>query len=229
MKDTLVIIQGRMGSSRFPGKTLYGFKGRPSFGHLIDSVKTLFPPENIVAAVSEKQENQPIYDFCKAEGICLHKGEEENVASRFLQILIEKSPEYFIRLNADSPLLDISSIPEMMKRITSEYAEICTTLGDPKFPSGQNIEILRSDIFIREYSLFSRPEHFEHVTKYFYDNSQLFKIVRFPFPYPKYADLKFSFDTEEDRVRIQKFFDIIDKPHYNYSLQRKCEIMSGLN
>jgi spore coat polysaccharide biosynthesis protein SpsF (cytidylyltransferase family) len=88
-----------------------------------------------------------------------------------------------------------------------------------------NIEILKTDTFIKSYQNFTNDQHYEHVTKYFYEKSQDFKIKFFPFPYPEYQNLKFSFDTKEDCIRLENFFSKLNKPQYKYTLYEKCRLM----
>ncbi|MDX1959919.1 MAG: hypothetical protein SFU98_15215 [Leptospiraceae bacterium] len=229
-EDILVIIQGRMGSKRFPGKTLYPFKGVPSLEYLVSSVQTIFSNKQIYIATSTNEENNKIRDYCAKSHLNCYNGNESNVASRFMEILIKVKSKAFIRLNGDSPLFDSGVLISMLNEFSDRLnLDLVTTSYKSKFPSGMNAELIRTEVFIESYKNFILEEHFEHVTKFFYDNSKEYNILNLEFPYPDYCNLKFSFDTEEDKVKLEKFFSSLTKPIKSYSLLEKLHLMNSIN
>ena len=94
--DFNVIIQARMGSKRFPGKSMFLFNGYPVIHHLIESLLQLFKKQNLIIATSALPENTPIRQFCKSKQIEVYSGSEENVALRFFHINSTKNNKFFI-------------------------------------------------------------------------------------------------------------------------------------
>jgi spore coat polysaccharide biosynthesis protein SpsF len=228
MMNGIVIIQGRMGSERFPGKSMYLFNNRPSLSYLVDAVLQVFHKTSIFIATSNRSEDDPIYDFCVDESLKVLRGDCQNVASRYLQIVLSQKPDFFIRLNADSPLLDHRIIKEAVDLYTASTIDLVTTVIGKSFPSGMNVEAVNTQTFIREYESFNQNDHFEHVTKYFYENENKYNILRLNSAVHEPQKYKFSFDTDEDRIRLEKIFHALHKPHYQYTLTEKCQMYQNL-
>jgi spore coat polysaccharide biosynthesis protein SpsF len=217
-----------MGSQRFPGKTMYPLQGKPSIAHLLDAVLQVFAAQDVVVATSVNRENDELVAFCEQSGIEAYRGDEENVASRFRDILRQTEAGYFVRLNADSPLLDYRTITEVLGLLQETEAEIVSTAVRRTYPSGMNVEGLKSSVFLSEYPQFVLPGHFEHVTKYFYDNAERFDIRAVESGIERPERYKFSFDTQEDRDRMEQLFAALEQPHYEYTLQEKCALYDRL-
>jgi len=219
----LTIIQARMGSKRFPGKVLRELAGQALMGHLLDAVLKISLKTEVVVASSCKSENSALEYYCNTSGIVIERGDEENVALRFLNILKKYKPDFFIRLNADSPLLDWRIIEKGRNiLLRNGDADIISTVFEMTAPPGMNVEILRADTFMREYNLFSRPEHFEHVTKYFYEHAYRFRKYSLDTGFKNEGSYTFTVDTPEDFKRMEKIFSFMEKPHMEYSLEEKC-------
>lgn len=223
----IVIIQARMGSKRFPGKTMYPFFGKPSLDYLLDSVQQSLERSLIYVATSRSVEDNPISEFCQQHNIAVFRGDPKNVASRFYSLLQSVESEFFIRLNADSPLLDYRVI-DRAKMLVAKNVDLISTSIERQYPKGMNVEIVNSSTFLDNYSKFSKPEHFEHVTGYFYENRVKFNIVTFQSPITQPEKFNFCFDTPEDKDRLENMFRVLDKPHYYYTLQEKCKIYERL-
>jgi len=64
MKNTIVIIPARMGSSRFPGKPLFPIAGKPMIQYCIENAEAALGRENTYVATCDKE----IYDFVESIG-----------------------------------------------------------------------------------------------------------------------------------------------------------------
>ena len=227
---SIAVIQARMKSTRYPGKVMFPFSGKPAMEHILDSALQVFDPPRVYVVTSVDPANDAIVALCKQKAVNVYRGDEDNVASRFWDILHAVPCDYFVRLNADSPLLDHRIIIRAADIATSsgDAADIVSTSSPRNFPSGMNVEIVRSRTFLNEYSYFSDTEHFEHVTLYFYQNLHKFVIKSVPSKLEKPQSYKFSFDTDEDRKRMEAIFESLSMPHYKYTLRQKCRIYDGL-
>lgn len=217
-----------MGSQRFPGKTMYNLSGKPSIAHLLDAVSCVFPRNNIFVATSIDPANNVIESYVKKSGVNIYRGDENNVAGRFLDIIDAERPDMFVRFNADSPLLDYRIIKDAFQIMETTRADIVSTVFGRAFPSGMNLEVLQSRVFQDTYADFKDKGHFEHVTRYFYENSANFKIESIPCPVKTPRNFKFTFDTAEDAKMLETFFNSLQLPHYQYTLEQKCKIYTKL-
>jgi spore coat polysaccharide biosynthesis protein SpsF len=227
MDSYLVIIQARMGSSRLAGKSLVEVGGKAMLEHVIDAALSVFPPRSIYVATTRAEEDQPIVNLCGQLGIKLFRGDVQNVASRYFEIL-KREPrcQYFFRVCGDTPLYD----PELFrigKRIVEEEdgrCEVVTSLPNKGYPMGQNLELLCARLFGQMYPDIRDSHHLEHVTSYFYEHLDTLthRLVECDLPGYTYDKYKYSVDTVDDLPRIEHIFRRLSKPHYEHSLAEKC-------
>jgi spore coat polysaccharide biosynthesis protein SpsF len=151
------------------------------------------------------------------------RGPLENVAERFLEVIKFYKPEVFVRISADSPLFDYR-ILEHGFSLWKEELDLLTTVGSGQ-PSGMNAEFVKSNTFCSTYNQFTVSNHFEHVTPYFYENAERFKIERLESAFSSSEKLKFSLDNHEDLKLIERIFEQMQRPHYTYTLEEKAELL----
>lgn len=223
----VVIVQARMGSKRFPGKSFFKLENKPALVHLVDALLSCFHKEAIVIATSKNIENDVIRNYGLQENIKVYSGDENNVASRFVAIAKQHSPTYFVRLNGDSPLFCPQELKKALENLTEESGEkidLLSTAQNRTFPKGMNFEIIKTKMFLKSYSSFHDPAHFEHVTRFFYENAKNYIIQEVHTEAEGAKDMNFCFDTKEDLVRIKMVMSKMIRPHYMYSLTEKCEL-----
>lgn len=225
MDKILVIIQARIGSERLPGKILLPFAGKSILQYMIESLERVLTREQIVIATSTMPRDSCVEEFCRVHGVGCYRGDEENVASRFFAILSEKTPRYFIRLCGDSPLIDAQTVRRALETIEESSSDIVTTALNATYPSGMNVECLQSSVFLSHYAKFDAPEHFEHVTKYFYAHSNQFKIRVLESGLAEPRRHKFSVDTREDFEKLERWMCTLERPLFTYTLQEKYDLL----
>jgi spore coat polysaccharide biosynthesis protein SpsF (cytidylyltransferase family) len=220
-----LIIQARMDSSRFPGKSFHMLNGKPALSLLIDSLCLLLNKNAIIIATSSNLSNDVIREYGLKENIQVFSGDENNVADRFYKVLKRINCDYFVRLNGDSPLFCAQELAKYIEFKKLELSkDIYTTTVNRTYPKGSNFEIVKTSVFTEHYRLFNDPDHFEHVTKYFYDNKEHFSIEPIAFKHGDYSKINLCFDTKVDFVVLKSIYSKMSKPHFKYSLIDKCKL-----
>ena len=169
-KDLNIFIQARMSSLRYPGKFLAPIKGIPLIKHLINRVRKLKNIKNIVVLTSDLESDEPLHAYLKSINCLCFRGDLENVFKRFQDALETYHSYYFMRLCADSPLVDTALMQFMVDQALLGKHSLISNVFSRKFPRGQSVEIIKSQIFLEtNHKLLSCSEK-EHVTPYFYKN-----------------------------------------------------------
>lgn len=221
-----VIVQARMGSTRLPKKSLMLLGKRPLLGHLLDSLLQTVPRNQLWIATSTNAEDDAIELFCGEEQVQCFRGHPTNVAQRFQQLLERYPCEYFARVNGDSPVFDFRVLEQGADKLKQNTpVDLVTTVVGRTFPSGANLEILRTTTYLDAYPQFSTNDHFEHVTKFFYEHLEDYALAPLMFISDQRPLPKMSVDDTEDFSKMQRFFEGISKPHFEYSLLEKCSLM----
>ena len=76
-----------MGSKRFPGKSMALIDGKSLLEHLLEGIKSKFMIEQVRVLTSVSSENKSIVDLCDRLNVQCFQGHENNVASRYKEIL----------------------------------------------------------------------------------------------------------------------------------------------
>ena len=90
------IIQCRMNSSRYPGKVLAPFLGKPLLAHIVDRIKSAKLKSSIILATSNKRSDDPLEIYGKYLGIIVERGSLDDVSKRFALVLKKHKCEAFL-------------------------------------------------------------------------------------------------------------------------------------
>ena len=211
------IIQARMNSSRFPNKVLKMINNKPLIEYLIDQIEFKNIDMPIIVATSVKKTDQEIVDYCINHNLEFYRGDLLNVASRFYKIIKIYNLDFFVRVCADSPLLDGNLIKKAVTFIEKDI-DIITNVMPRSFPKGQSVEVVNCKTFLSHYDKLTSEQDFEHVTRYFYKNSTSFNIINLKND-KDFSSVNLAVDTRQDFQKISKIIRNFEKKHYEYSFR----------
>ena len=217
LEGLTVIIQARCSSRRLPGKVLREVAGKPMIGYLIDRVRQSRSIGRLVVATSDEESDDRLASWCDATGISCFRGPLDDVAARFLAAARHWDLPAFVRLNADSPLLDPAIIDRAVSVFREDACDLATNTLVRSFPKGQSVEVISTDSLRQAHPRMSDEER-EHVTVHFYRNAGDYRIRNFSFTEDR-STLQLSVDTEEDFARFQTLVAAMDRPHWEYGLE----------
>lgn len=212
------IVQARMSSFRFPGKVLYEVGGKPMLQYLLESLDHCTTLEKIIVATSTEDSDNPVAAFCEKAGVPYFRGPLDNVAKRFVETLRVHPLTAFVRLNADSPILDHRLVDRAVDIFFSGRYDLVTNTLKRTFPKGQSVEVVNSIVFKVNYPLMNRQSEREHVTSYFYTHPDRFIIYNFESG-KDYSDMQLSVDTSEDMRRFAAIVAKLEKPCWEYTFE----------
>ncbi|MFL3005287.1 MAG: cytidylyltransferase domain-containing protein [Candidatus Neomarinimicrobiota bacterium] len=213
----VVIIQARMGSSRLPNKVLSIINGKPVLEYLIDQVMYKNKNIPIIIATSKDKTDIKIVNYCIKNNIRFYTGDLLNVASRFYEIIKMYNFDYFVRICADSPLLDGDLIKKAVS-YANKNIDIITNVMPRSFPKGQSVEVVNCKTFLSHYHKLISKEDLEHVTRYFYNNLKNFNIFNFCND-KDLSSINLSIDTKKDYQNVSKIICNLRKNHFEYSFK----------
>ena len=147
----------------------------------------------------------------------------ENVAKRLLDTAKYYNTDAFVRINGDSPLIDPCIINRAIQIYQNGEYDLITNVFPRSFPVGQSVEVIRTSTFEKVYKKMSRSDHFEHVTKYYYEQPNKFRIKNFNND-KDLSSYRMVVDTLEDLKRMRKIIGSMTKPHTEYSLDELIEL-----
>lgn len=199
------VIQARMGSERLPGKVMLPLAGAPMLQRLIERLKPAASLDKIVVATSTNPENDPIEGLCRQLGVDCHRGDEQNVLSRFLAISGSNAARTLVRMTGDNPFVDASLVDHLMMAYSAATPPVdyLSNIDKDGFPYGLYAEIFSADA-LRRASKDDGAENREHVT-FALRNGDFRKTIVVAPGHFRYRRL--TVDTPEDFALVSKAFE----------------------
>jgi spore coat polysaccharide biosynthesis protein SpsF len=121
----VLIIQARMGSVRLPGKSMMDLAGEPLVGRILERVKRCTKIDQIILAIPNTLENQPLKKLADDYNISCYMGSEDDLVDRYYQAATTSKADFIVRLPADNATPE----PEEIDKIIEYHL----TLGIPGF------------------------------------------------------------------------------------------------
>lgn len=162
----VAIIQARMGSSRFPGKTLADLAGRPMLARVAERVSLARAVDRVVVATSTAPQDDPIAEFCRNQRIPCFRGSEDDVLDRFYGAAKEHGADIVVRITADCPLIDPGVIDRVVERFQRGDCDYATNALRYTYPDGLDTEVFSMAALEQAWREARKPSEREHVTPY---------------------------------------------------------------
>jgi len=117
----VAIIQGRMSSSRLPGKILADIAGQPMLQRVFTRASRSATVTETIFATTTDPSDDPVAEYCDFSGIPCTRGSLFDVLNRYYQTAKQAKADVVVRITADCPVIDPALIDEVV--ITADIAE----------------------------------------------------------------------------------------------------------
>lgn len=198
----IAIIQARMTSSRYPGKVLAPFLGKPVLAHVVDRIRKTDLSPKIILATSDDKADDPLAIYGQSLGIIVERGPRDDVLGRFAMVLQQHPCQAFFRVCGDSPLL----LPHLFDKAAEYYREntfdLVTNVFPRTFPVGMSVELINTKTFLELEKRITDNQDREHLTRYFYSHPDQFKISNIKCADNIDPELRLAVDELEDLKRL---------------------------
>jgi spore coat polysaccharide biosynthesis protein SpsF len=183
MKSKIVaIIQGRMSSSRLPGKILANIAGQPMLTRVFTRTSRAKTLTEVIFATTTDPSDDPVAEYCDFSGIPFTRGSLFDVLDRYYQAAFQANADVVVRITADCPVIDPDLIDDVVNTLTEgEYDFVCNRLPPPwhrTYPIGLDVEACTFKVLKKAWKEAKEPQHREHAMPYFYEGIQLTRQSR---------------------------------------------------
>jgi glutamate-1-semialdehyde aminotransferase/spore coat polysaccharide biosynthesis protein SpsF (cytidylyltransferase family) len=162
----VAIVQARMGSSRFPGKTLADLAGKPLLWQVVNRVRRAKLVDKVVVATTDKPADDPVAELCQREGWAWFRGSEQDVLDRFYRAAAANHADTVVRITADCPLIDPAVIDKIVDRFQKGDCDYVSNVLRYTYPDGLDTEVFSFAALERAWREAKKPAEREHVTPY---------------------------------------------------------------
>jgi spore coat polysaccharide biosynthesis protein SpsF len=236
MKPKIVaIIQGRMSSSRLPGKILADIAGQPMLQRAFLRTSRAATVTETLFATTTDPSDDPVAEYCDFSGIPFVRGNLYDVLDRYYQAARQTKADVIVRITADCPVIDPALIDDVVNTVISGQSSVvngrfdfaANRLPPPwsrTYPIGLDTEVCTFAALERAWKEAREPQHREHVMPYFYEDVELitehrslqsgisprgFKVALLHHV-TDFGDYRWTVDTSEDLEFIRQVYSRFD-------------------
>lgn len=207
------LILARLDSSRLPGKALADVAGRPLIDYVRERAMAVTGLDAVVLATSDRAVDEPLEAFAKTNGLLVYRGDVADVAGRCLAAAEAHGLDAFVRVNGDSPFLDLDLVATAIARMRApDGPDFVTNLRPRSYPYGVSVEVVRTAIYRQLYVRFTTSDEREHVTKGIYDRLNDLRWENVVNPAGDETGLHATVDTPDDLDRFRAFASSWTRP-----------------
>ena len=204
-----VIIQARLGSTRLPNKVMLPLpvgSERTIISEIIERVKDVSEISNVIVATSISKVNDDLESYIDSLKVECYRGSENDVLSRFYEIVIKYNFEYVIRLTADNPIVDNILLKEFITNFISNDLDYSYSNN---LPLGCNFEMMKASEIINAHENSENLLDKEHVTPFVKRNAN--KKADFTFNNVKIiSNLRLTIDYASDYAFINLIYAMLN-------------------
>lgn len=228
MTRVVAIIQGRMTSSRLPGKILADIAGQPMLARVFARTSRAATVSETLFATTTDASDDPVAEYCDWSGIPVRRGSLYDVLDRYYQSAKEAKADVVVRITADCPVIDPALIDDVVRTLLDgEYDFVCNRLPPPwtrTYPIGLDVEACTFKVLAKAWKEAKEPQQREHAMPYFYEGVELttvnrqlqsgvsprgFNIALLHNP-TDFGDYRWTVDTPEDLEFMRQVYSHFD-------------------
>lgn len=160
----LALLQARCSSRRLPGKVLAELGGKPLVRHAVDRLRRARRLRDVMVVTSRESSDDPLAEYCLAEGIPLFRGSLDDVLDRYYRAASAASATSVLRATADCPFLDPELVDRVCEIFEAERCDYAANVLERTYPKGLDVEALRFEALAEAWRSAEAPGEREHVT-----------------------------------------------------------------
>ena len=198
------LITGRLKSTRLPKKLLLEIKGKPIISHMIDRLKLANQVDEIIICSSINDQDKPLANIAKQNGIKCYFGSPDDVLVRLLGAADKFNLDYILNITADCPFVDPDYADKIVDKYIETDADLIRQFDLPHgvFSYGIKVDALRTVVGLKD------STDTEVWGRYFIDTG-LFDVLDLDVENEKHKrpGLRMTLDYQEDFKFFQAVFN----------------------
>jgi len=203
------IVQARMGSSRLPGKVMKKIGDKFLLDYVLEQLQSSKKIEKLFVATTTLSMDDVICNHLSSKNISFFRGSANDVLDRYVQCAKNFSINTIIRITADNPLIDPNIVDLVIEKFQNANCDYATNCLPRTFPYGTEVEIFSFEKLHQVWLNAKKPSEREHVTPYFYNHPELFKIANLENS-KNISNLRWTVDRKNDLKLVQTIIEKIN-------------------
>jgi len=208
---TLIVIQARRGSRRFPNKVMMPLKGKPLLIRMIERIRAAKVDFEIVVATTIEPLDDSIRQICRDIGVKCYSGHPTDLLDRHYRAAAGERADVVVKIPSDCPLIDPAVITKVLEYYFSHAAEydFVSNLHPASYPDGNDVEVMSMQVLEQAWREAEKPFEREHTTPFIWEWPERFRIgnVRWETGLDYSRSHRWTIDYPEDYHFISTVYD----------------------
>ena len=170
-------IEARMGSSRLPGKVLMNIGNISAMKLLVTRLQMCKTLDDIIVATTIDQEDDLLVKWCQDNDVKYYRGSQDNVLNRVVNAHKEIGSDIIVEITGDCPFTDPQVVDLGVETFLKNECVFVTNCEKSNFIEGIYVQIFTFKSLEYIDKKINDPAVKEHVSLYFYDHPELYKII----------------------------------------------------
>lgn len=227
-KKVVATIEGRMTSTRLPGKIMMPLAGKPVMQHMIERHRRSVLTDEVVVATTTNAADDSVVALCESLGCAYFRGSEDDVLGRVVGAGKAYGAEILVQGMADSPVVDWRLVDRCVELLAEGGYACASNEFEETFPIGFDVraydfavlaeaERVDTDAAYREhagYSIRSHPERFK------LGNWRAEGALLWP-------ELRLTLDTLEDYQLLSAVYEALYPRNPDFSAEDVVAFLKG--
>ncbi len=222
-ENVVALLQGRLGSSRLPGKVLLPLAGKPVMQHVLERIRHCSTIDRIVIATSDQPQDDPIADLFQRLEVPVFRGSEPDPLDRFYHAAVQYRADHVVRIMADCPLTDPELVDGVIQKHLQGGFDFCCLAGE--FPVGLDTTVYRFPALADAWQHADQIREREHIFPYITDHPEKFKLGEYA-PLNGLLHHRWTMDHEIDYQFMQAVYNGLYQPE---SIFRTRDVLKWLD
>lgn len=231
-----IIIQARMTSKRFPGKSLAMLDGKPVIEHVVNRAKLIRASlrirtiPQVIVAVPDTPESEPLLQTVESLGVSTFCGSETNVLERYMAAANHYKLKVIMRITGDCPLIDPKVCSEVLQLLLWRKVDYASNIFPERtFPKGLDCEVFTYDalevayVFNKQAAKEILPHEVEKIEQIRYDQEHVTPFMQRCEDFEKANVKRYEKNMFDDQSNLNYCIDFPD------DIRRVENIIRGLS
>ena len=227
--SVVIVIQARVGSTRFPRKILQDILGKPVLLRQLERVSQAKSFDKLVVATTLSPDDDIIEEICKNDGYEVFRGSENDLLDRHYQVGKKYNADNIVKIPSDCPLIDPKIIDKVIYYFIDniDKYDFVSNLHPASYPDGNDVEIMTMSALEIAWKEAKVDFEREHTTPFIWDNPERFRIgnVEWEAQQNLSMDYRFTIDYLEDYQFIKTVYEELYPINPKFSLDDILDLL----
>jgi len=228
-----IVIQARLGSTRFPGKILKPFYEGKTMLDIILKKLHQATDTKVIVATSTSPNDTLLADYLSENNQLIFRGSENDVLDRFIKTAEAFQLDSIIRICSDNPFLDPKGIVILIDKAKYSNAQYIgfriNGLPSIKTHFGFWGEFVTLEALKKVASTSTDLQDHEHVTIHVYSHPNNYQCewIECPEFIQGRDDIRLTVDTPEDFANAQQVYANLSRQHPGFGLKEVVQYIDS--